>query len=98
VAVPLPSGAWKRVAETAAFSTGVLWLALRGRRLPTIPARLGDWSYGVYLYAFPVQQWLAWTGLHKTSFAAYLLASTLITVVLAALSWHLDEKQALRFK
>jgi peptidoglycan/LPS O-acetylase OafA/YrhL len=97
-AMLLPPGAWQSLAGTMAFATGVLWLALRARWLPALPPRMGDWSYGVYLYAFPVQQWLASTGLHQASFAVYLGASTAITFALAALSWQLIEKQALRFK
>ncbi len=75
-----------------------LWMALRGRWLPRIPAKLGDWSYGAYLYGFPVQQVLAHFKLHEASFLGYVLVSTLVTFALAGLSWHLVEKQALRFK
>ena len=98
VALLLPSGAWRDVAATVAFSTGILWLALHARWLPVIPARMGDWSYGVYLYAFPVQQCLAWAGLHTVSFPAYVAASTAITFALACVSWHLVEKRALRYR
>jgi peptidoglycan/LPS O-acetylase OafA/YrhL len=98
VALVLPGGAWREMTATAAFCTGILWLALHGRWLPRIPASMGDWSYGVYLYAFPVQQCLAWAGLHATSFVAYVLASTAITFALAGASWHLVEKQALRLR
>lgn len=60
-------------------------------------ARVGDLSYGMYIYAFPVQQTLvhwfpAWhLGLH-------LLVATIWTLLLAWLSWHGIEKLALRFK
>lgn len=60
---------------------------------------LGDLSYGVYIFAFPVQQigvhvgrGLGW-GVHT-----HLAISGLATLVLAYLSWHAVEKPALRFK
>ena len=57
----------------------------------------GDYSYGIYIYAFPVQQTLAHfypqmdTGL-------YIAAASVLTLVPAVLSWHLIEKKALAFK
>lgn len=67
-------------------------------RLPRLQIynRLGDYSYGTYLYAFPVQQFLAWAGL---TWPLWNMACALpITLVLAALSWHLIEAPALRWK
>ena len=60
---------------------------------------LGDLSYGVYIFAFPVQQ----IGVHfgrglGWSVNTYLCISAVVTVVLAYLSWHGVEKPALRFK
>lgn len=56
-----------------------------------------DYSYGVYIYAFPVQQTLIallpGAGLEVTIGAAFLL-----TLGLAMLSWHIVEKPALRLK
>jgi peptidoglycan/LPS O-acetylase OafA/YrhL len=59
--------------------------------------RLGDVSYGVYIYAFPVQQTLVYLMPHGT-FLTHLCLSTLITLVLAYASWHGIEKVALRWK
>ncbi len=57
--------------------------------------RFGDVSYGLYLYAFPVQQLL----LHLwSSIEAPILACTVLTLLPALLSWHLVEKRALRLK
>lgn len=41
------------------LGTLTMWLALYGKWLPRVPARIGDWSYGAYLYGFPVQQVMA---------------------------------------
>ena len=56
-----------------------------------------DYSYGIYIYAFPVQQTLVsfWPQMPLT---AYLLSTLVITAALAALSWHFVEKPALKLK
>lgn len=59
--------------------------------------RLGDCSYGVYIYAFPVQQFVLLT-FPNISFYFYLFVTISITIVLGYLSWHLVEKPLLRFK
>lgn len=59
---------------------------------------MGDWSYGAYLYGFPVQQVLSHYRLQEASFAGYVVVATVVTFGLAALSWHWVEKQALRWK
>jgi peptidoglycan/LPS O-acetylase OafA/YrhL len=65
----------------------VVWLGNRPSvRLPA------DLSYGLYIYAFPVQQWLASHGL--LSFSTSLAA----TLPFAAASWFLVEAPALRLK
>ena len=56
--------------------------------------RLGDYSYGTYIYAFPVQQ--AIMALHPGLGVAALFASSLAaTLVIAVASWHLVEQPAL---
>jgi peptidoglycan/LPS O-acetylase OafA/YrhL len=56
-----------------------------------------DYSYGIYIYAFPVQQTVAsfWP---QMPLPAYLLSTFVITVALAATSWHFVEKPALKYK
>lgn len=76
----------------------VLWLALHARWLPRVPEAWGDWSYGCYLYGFPVQQALVALGLHTLSFPGFVAASTGLTLALGAASWHLVEKHAIRWK
>jgi len=60
--------------------------------------RFGDLSYGVYIYAFMVQQTLVWKFGASGSFALDLLATIVVTFIFAWLSWHLVEKRALSFK
>ncbi|HPF12692.1 MAG: acyltransferase [Planctomycetes bacterium] len=59
--------------------------------------RLGDVSYGLYIYAFPVQQGLAalQPGLGPGSMV---IQAGLVTLVLAIASWRWIEKPALRSK
>lgn len=56
--------------------------------------RLGDYSYGVYIYAFPVQQGFVWFMPGMSPLTNILLALP-VTVLLAVLSWHLVETRAL---
>ncbi len=59
--------------------------------------RLGDYSYGIYIYAFPVQQALV-ASIPGISVPSLIAMAGLITLALAMLSWHLVEKRALRLK
>jgi peptidoglycan/LPS O-acetylase OafA/YrhL len=59
--------------------------------------RYGDFSYGLYIWAFPVQQVLALYFLHWNVYVSFVVAGT-ITLLMAALSWHLIEKKALAYK
>ena len=60
--------------------------------------RFGDVSYGLYIYAFPVQQTLILLFGREWPLPALLLASAVCTLVLACLSWHLVERPALGLK
>jgi peptidoglycan/LPS O-acetylase OafA/YrhL len=57
----------------------------------------GDFSYGVYIYAFPIQQTLAFF-FPGMSLLAMVALSGLLTLAAAALSWHGIEKRALAQK
>jgi len=60
-------------------------------------ARFGDLSYGVYLYAFPVQQLVVlYIGVERMSLNIALVAS--ISLALAWVSWHAVEHPSLRLK
>lgn len=60
--------------------------------------RYGDFSYGIYLFAFPVQQTVIMCLYPEYGFWTAMMLSMAITAGLAFLSWHLVEKPALRFK
>jgi len=74
----------------------MLWL---GIHLPL--QRVGsrnDYSYGVYIYAYPVSQLLAIWGVIRWGYPAYVVMIVLLTAPFAAASWWLVEKRALRLK
>lgn len=62
-----------------------------------VDIKLGDISYGIYLFAFPIQQMLVAL---KPTFNPYLLMITtfLIVIIIAKLSWEFVEKPFLKFK
>ncbi|MDQ2758041.1 MAG: acyltransferase [Actinomycetota bacterium] len=55
-----------------------------------------DISYGVYIYAFPVQQLLALTALVRAPLPIFVLVVATVTFPLAVASWFLVEKPLLR--
>lgn len=79
-----------------AMSYAFLWLAF------ALPLghfdKKGDFSYGTYIYAFPVQQGMALIGVQENGFVLYFIASLLLTLVFAFLSYRLIEAPCLRLK
>lgn len=66
-------------------------------RLPQL-TKIGDFSYGIYIYAFPVQQMIAWFFKGRVGYAQELILSLIFTFAFAFLSWHLVERRALSLK
>jgi peptidoglycan/LPS O-acetylase OafA/YrhL len=71
-----------------AFAYASPWLGCR---------RFGDYSYGLYLWGFPIQQAVAHFAPQLAPSGNILLAWPL-AMLLAVLSWHLVEQPALRLK
>ena len=74
------------------------WLLLAlAHRLPwQAVERFGDWSYGIYICAFPIQQGLALAGVPRAGLAVFCAASLVLSFLAGALSWHLVESPILR--
>jgi peptidoglycan/LPS O-acetylase OafA/YrhL len=71
-----------------------VWLGLQN--VPKLPLVFtGDYSYGIYLYAFPIQQAVATT---HTGYLGALAIALAATACCAAFSWHVIERPALRLR
>lgn len=60
--------------------------------------RFGDPSYGMYLYAFPVQQTVIYLRGNDIDYVTLTIITTIISAVLGFLSWHLLERPVLALK
>ena len=79
-----------------AFAYGLLWLASANFLKKLKPKH--DYSYGIYLYGFVVQQIVASISPSLNNYLAFFI-SVPVTVALAALSWHWVERPCLsRFR
>lgn len=85
------------VAWSVFFAYGLLWFAYIPRGAIRSFNRLPDISYGLYIYAFPVQQTLIATGL-ATAPWQNMLGAWAITATLATISWYAIEKPSLELK
>jgi len=90
------------VFKNTVFPIGLTYLIFYIAFTPRIPlqhfGRHGDFSYGMYLYAFPVQQLLVrYIPMARNPLLLTLLAFV-VTFCLAFLSWHLVEFPCLKLK
>lgn len=79
-------------------SYALLCLAFRRRLGVQRFARWGDFSYGLYLYAFPIQQLLVLFLGKRLSVPTLFLSAFLLTLGVAVLSWYAVERPCLRLK
>jgi peptidoglycan/LPS O-acetylase OafA/YrhL len=88
-------GFWRRAALAAALPYLVLWVSFIPGGVLRLYNRLGDYSYGLYILAFPIQL-LLYQWLPQASPLARFAWAMGLTLPLAALSWHLLESRAIR--
>lgn len=81
-------------AMAVALGYSAFWLAYVPRGPILSYNRLGDYSYGVYIYAFPVQGLAVWMFGAMTAIQNILIALP-VTVLCAVVSWHFIEAPAL---
>jgi peptidoglycan/LPS O-acetylase OafA/YrhL len=97
-----------------AFITGVLFPSLNFLYFFSIPVlvnsvaqikgitnhagKYGDFTYGIYVFSFPVQQMFIAAGVVKENPFALFLYTIVIVFPMAVLSWNLVEKKCLKLK
>jgi len=97
------SGRWVYAVATGLFMLVVIFWCWAGAPPTVIYGsgswinRVGDCSYGVYIYAFPVQQFML-LKFPTVTYPVYLASTVVITLLLGYVSWHFIEKHALKFK
>jgi peptidoglycan/LPS O-acetylase OafA/YrhL len=71
--------------------SATLWFA--HLQIPVLSrfGRRGDFSYGMFIYAFPTQQLIAWFGVTSSPYAMLPMAYA-ATLALAVFSWHWVER------
>jgi peptidoglycan/LPS O-acetylase OafA/YrhL len=76
----------------------ILYLVFNPKIKLNNTSKLGDFSYGLYIFAFPIQQTLTlYLYPNINPYTQFLLALPL-TLLCSVFSWHLIEKKALKFK
>jgi peptidoglycan/LPS O-acetylase OafA/YrhL len=79
-----------------AFLYLLMWCAVR---LPlTNWERFGDFSYGIYIYAWPIMQFAAFFHVEVRGWLVYHVVVIVLCHIAAFISWHVLEKPALALK
>ena len=89
---------WWSFLGIPAYAYLVLYL---GARITGPLARIGkvnDYSYGVYVYGFLIQQVLAYLGVNEWGYLPFVLIALILTLGFGWLSWHGVEKWAMQLK
>jgi peptidoglycan/LPS O-acetylase OafA/YrhL len=90
----LSNGWFHDLSAPLAVTAIVYWAAVAGPRLPSV-AKHGDFSYGVYLYHFPLIQAFIALGLFQWSPLAGWMATVTFVVLCAVISWKFVESPSL---
>ena len=62
----------------------------------TFLRRYDNIAYGIYLFHFPVIQFVVWLGIDKINIHLALISSILCTILISLISWFLLEKPVLQ--
>jgi peptidoglycan/LPS O-acetylase OafA/YrhL len=93
LSVSVPPSALREVSYLVTLSLLALAVALHSPWVPHFPEKMGDWSYGLYLWAFPIQQIIVqttWSS--ERSFYHYLALTSALSFAIAAASWYSIER------
>jgi peptidoglycan/LPS O-acetylase OafA/YrhL len=81
--------------DPIAFSSVVIFLSTSANKNLNF-GKYGDISYGIYLYHFPIIQFLVFLGIFEQNAWLGLFSTFTITILTALVSWHLIEKPLLK--
>lgn len=74
----------------------VIFIGLFNNWLKVV-GKYGDFSYGLYIYAWPIQQQVAfYYKFDQVNFIPFCIVNLVATLIMAMLSWHFVEKPVLR--
>lgn len=91
-------GGWPEIAYTLGLPAVVVLFGTGSLPVLRRTGRFGDVSYGLYIYAYPVQQAVISLSGNQLPVTMGIMASTAVTLVLAWLSWRFVEQPVLRLK
>lgn len=94
IVYPLTGGLADVLLAPFAVTAMVMWAALAGPRLPAL-GKHGDFSYGVYVYHFPIVQTLIALGLFAFSPALAVIVVVIAVALCSIASWYWIEAPAL---
>jgi peptidoglycan/LPS O-acetylase OafA/YrhL len=82
------------------FLIPLVWISIGQTRalFPGLVSKVGDLSYGVFLYSFIIQQTLVHFGIFPDSVMANFLIASALAMVAGWISWHGLEKHLMRFR
>lgn len=89
-------GGWLPFGQYA-FCYALIWFAIRSHFLRNWDKH-GDFSYGIYIIAWPLMQFSAYFKLQDAGWLVYHLVIVVGCHIYAYLSWHLIERPALQLK
>lgn len=81
---------------SALFISVLVYILAYKVKLPELPKKVGDLSYGIYIWHFPIIQILISHGLFESFYVGF-LTTVLIVFLLSSLSWHFIEKKAISY-
>ena len=83
---------------TIAGAYFVMYLAARLPKQTHWIGRKNDYSYGIYIYGFLVQQVIAYLGWYQLGYVPWVIICVLLSFGCAWISWHVVEKRAMALK